>query len=190
MASIAQLWLPTLLSAVGVFIASSILHMLLKFWHASDYKQLANEDEVGAAIRKGGVAAGTYSIPYCHMEDMQKPEIAEKFRQGPVGLLIFRRPGEMKMGPSLAQWFIYCLVVSIFCAYLAASTLPVGTPLVQVFRVVGTIGFMAYAFAAVPMGIWWGQPWKIVSKDVVDGLIYGLVTGALFAWLWPQLPGV
>jgi len=25
--------------------------------------------------------------------------------------------------------------------------------------------------------------WKTVFKDVVDGLIYGLITGALFAWL-------
>ncbi|HET7588007.1 MAG TPA: hypothetical protein VFL45_08015 [Gammaproteobacteria bacterium] len=185
MASIAQLWLPTLLSAVAVFIASSILHMALKFWHTSDYKGLANEDEVGAALRKGGAKAGMYAIPYCRMEDMKKLETKVKFKDGPVGLLILRRPGPMKMGPSLIQWFVFCLIVSVFCAYLAASTLPVATPLIQVFRVVGTIAFMAYAFAAIPMGIWWGQPWKIVIKDVIDGLIYGLVTGALFAWLWP-----
>ncbi|HET6655767.1 MAG TPA: hypothetical protein VFH57_05935 [Gammaproteobacteria bacterium] len=185
MASIAQLWLPTLLSAVGVFIASSILHMLLKFWHMSDYQQLANEDEVGAALRKGGAKAGMYAMPYCRMEDMKKLETKVKFKDGPVGLLILRRPGPMNMGPSLIQWFVFCVIVSIFCAYLAASTLPVATPLGQVFRVVGTIAFMAYAFAVIPQGIWMGQPWKLVVKDVIDGLIYGLVTGALFGWLWP-----
>lgn len=185
MASIAQLWLPTLLSAIGVFIASSILHMLLKFWHHSDYKGLSNEGEVGAAIRKGGATAGMYAIPCCRMEDTNQPETKAKFNDGPVGLLILRQPGPMKMGSSLIQWFVFCLIVSVFCAYLASSTLPAGAPLIQVFRVVGTIGFMAYAFGAIPAGIWMGQPQKIVIKDVIDGLIYGLVTGALFGWLWP-----
>ncbi|HET8551499.1 MAG TPA: hypothetical protein VFM97_03355 [Gammaproteobacteria bacterium] len=185
MASIAQLWLPTLLSAIGVFIASSILHMALKFWHRSDYKELSNESEVAASLRKGGAKAGLYAIPYCRLEDMKKLETKVKFKDGPVGLLVLRRPGPMNMGPSLIQWFVYCLIVSVFCAYVASSTLVIGAPLIQVFRVVGTIGFMAYAFAAIPAGIWIGQPWKIVAKEVIDGLIYGLVTGALFGWLWP-----
>ncbi|HET7676102.1 MAG TPA: hypothetical protein VFL54_11315 [Gammaproteobacteria bacterium] len=184
MLSIAQLWLPTLLSAVGVFIASSILHMVLKFWHMPDYKALPNEDVVRNALRSAGAAPGLYVTPYCRMEDMKKPEMAEKYRQGPVGMLILRRPGEMKMGPNLIQWFIFCLIVSVFCAYVASSVMVAGTPLRQVFRVVATIGFMAYAFAAIPMSIWWGQPWKVTIKDAIDGLIYGLVTGALFAWLW------
>ncbi|HET7314435.1 hypothetical protein [Salinisphaera sp.] len=185
MASIAQLWLPTLLSAVGVFIASSILHMVLKFWHGSDYKALPNEDEVSGAIRKGGAKAGIHAIPYCSMEDMKKLETRVKFKDGPVGLLILRRPGPMNMGASLIQWFVFCLIVSVFCAYLAASTLPIGAPLIQVFRVVGTIGFMAYAFSIIQAGIWGSQPWNVVIKNVIDGLIYGLVTGALFGWLWP-----
>ncbi|HET6725647.1 MAG TPA: hypothetical protein VFH85_06550 [Gammaproteobacteria bacterium] len=185
MASIAQLWLPTLLSAVGVFIASSILHMLLKFWHGSDYQELPNENEVAAAIRNGRAKAGMYMMPYCHMEDMKKLETKVKFKDGPVGVLLLRRPGPMRMGRSLIQWFVYSLIVSVFCAYIAASTLTVGAPLIQVFRVVGTIGFMAYAFASIPTGIWVGQPWKVVCKEVIDGLIYGLVTGALFGWLWP-----
>lgn len=184
MLSIAQLWLPALLSAIGVFIASAILHMVLKFWHRHDYKGFVNEDEVRDAIRRNAAAPGVYALPYCRMEDMKKPETAEKFRQGPVGLLTLRRPGPMRMGPSLVRWFIFCLIVSAFCAYVASSTMTAGASLRQVFRVVGTIGFMAYAFAAVPAGIWGGRPWSLVIKDVIDGLIYGLITGALFAWLW------
>jgi len=55
--SFTQLWIPILLSAVCVFIASSLIHMVLK-WHASDYSALPNEDEVRAAIRKGTPAPG------------------------------------------------------------------------------------------------------------------------------------
>lgn len=185
MISLAHLWLPILLSAIGVFIASSILHMVLKFWHMPDYHGFSNENEVGAAIRKGNPVPGMYMLPFCKMEDMKKPEAQEKFKQGPVGFMILRTSGMPNMGKSLGLWFVFCLVVSYFAAYVAASTLAGGTAGLQVFRVVGTVAFMAYAFGALPMGIWYGQPWKAVTKDVIDGLIYGLVTGAIFAALWP-----
>lgn len=184
MITLTQLWLPILLSAIGVFIASSIVHMALKFWHMPDYHGFSNEDEVRAAIRKSNPSPGMYMLPYCKMEDMKKPEVQEKFTQGPVAFMILRASGKLNMGASLVQWFIFCLVVSIFCAYIASSTLAGGTAGLQVFRVIATIGFMAYAFAVLPFGIWYGQPWKAVTKDVIDGLIYGLITGAIFAALW------
>ena len=186
MISLAHLWLSILLSAIGVFIASNILHMVLKFWHMPDYHGFSNESEVGAAIRKGNPAPGMYMLPFCKMEDMKKPEAQEKFKQGPVAFMFLRANGMPNMGKSLVQWFIFCLIVSFFCAYVAASTLAGGTAGLQVFRVIGTIGFMAYAFGSLPMGIWYGQPWKTVTKDMIDGLIYGLVTAAIFAWLWPK----
>ena len=185
MISLAHLWLPILLSAVGVFIVSSIIHMALKFWHLPDYHGFSNESEVAAAMRKGNPSPGMYMLPYCKMEDMKKPETQEKFKQGPVGFMILRASGRPNMGKSLVLWFIFCLVVGLFCAYVAASTLASGTAGLQVFRVVGTVGFIAYAFGSLPMGIWYAQPWPAVTKDVIDGLIYGLVTGLIFAWLWP-----
>ncbi|MGH8307991.1 MAG: hypothetical protein ACRER0_06925 [Gammaproteobacteria bacterium] len=186
MISLAQLWLPILLSGIGVFIASSIVHMALKFWHQPDYHGFPNESEVAAAVRKDNPAPGMYMLPYCKMEDMKKPEAQEKFKQGPVGFMILRMNGMPNMGKGLVLWFIFCLVVSFFAAYVAGSTLVAGSAGIQVFRVVTTVAFMGFAFGSLPMGIWWGQPWKAVTKDVIDGLIYGLVTGAIFAALWPK----
>lgn len=185
MIGLMQLWLPILLSAAGVFVASSILHMLLKFWHTPDYKGLPNEDEVAAAIRRGNPAPGMYTLPHCTMENMGTPEMQEKMKQGPVGFMILRAPGLPNMGVFLSMWFVFCLVVSLFAAYVAANTLASGTDFATVFRVVGAASFMAYGFSSLPAGIWWGQPWSAVFKDVVDGLIYALITAALFAWLWP-----
>ena len=189
MISLVQLWLPILLSAVGVFIASSVLHMLLKFWHTPDYKGFPNEEDVRAAVRNGAPAPGIYMLPFCSMENMNTPETKQKLAEGPVGMMFLRANGSGNMGVTLVQWFVFTLVVSLFAAYVAAATLAAGTPDMQVFRVVGTITFMAYAFGAVPYGIWWGQPWTSLAKDIVDGLIYGLITGAVFAWLWPAVQG-
>ena len=81
MVTLAQLWLPILLSSVFVFFASSILHMVLKSWHMPDCSGFSNEDEVGAAMRKGSSGAGMYMIPYCKPEQMKEPATQEKFKR-------------------------------------------------------------------------------------------------------------
>jgi hypothetical protein len=186
MVSLGALWLPILLSAVIVFIVSAIIHMVLKY-HNSDARQLPNEDAVRAAVRAGNPGPGMYLMPYCSdMKDMEKPEIKQKFVDGPVGVVYLRPPGAVSMGPALGQWFIFCLVVSFFVAYIAAHVLAPGTHYLSVFRVVGAIAFLAYAAADIPAAIWMGKPWGVVAKDVFDGLVYGLMTAGTFGWLWPK----
>ena len=186
MVSLGSLWLPIVLSAVLVFITSSLIHMVLKY-HASDYQQLPNEDAVRAAIRAGNPKPAQYILPYCPgMKEMNSPEMQKKFVEGPIAVMNLRRPGPPGMGPSLGQWFVFSLIVSFFIAYIAAHTIPPGTLYLGVFRVVGAIGFLAYAAGQVPAAIWMGKPWSIASKEVMDGLLYGLVTAGTFGWLWPR----
>jgi hypothetical protein len=186
MVSLGALWLPILLSAVFVFIVSSIIHMVLKY-HNSDYRQLSNEDAVRAAIRAGNPSPGQYILPYVmDMKEMEKPEVKQKYLEGPLGLLYLRKPGPVNMGPYLAQWFVFILVVSFFVAYVAANALGAGTLYLKVFQIVGATGFLAYAGGAIPASIWMGKPWKVAWKEAFDGLVYGLVTAGTFGWLWPR----
>jgi hypothetical protein len=90
------------------------------------------------------------------------------------------------MGPFLGQWFGYCLLVAFFTAYIAAHTLAAGVNYLEIFRVVGAVAFMSYGLANVANGIWKGEPWGMVAKEVIDGLIYGLLTAGTFGWLWPR----
>ncbi len=186
MVSLAHLWLPILVSAVGVFVASSIVHMVLKFWHTPDYRGLSNEDEVGAVIRDGNPAPGMYMLPHCRMEDMKKPEVREKFERGPVSFMILRPNGVPNMGKSLVQWFVFSLIVSLFAGYIAGISLGPDASGIHVLRTVWTVAFMSYGLAALPLGIWWGQPWRSVAKGVIDGAIYSLVAAVIFVWLWPH----
>ena len=184
MVSLGSLWLPILLSAVLVFAASSIIHMVLKY-HNKDYTRLSNEDAVRAAIR--GSSPAQYIIPYCpEMKAMETPEMKQKYTEGPVAVLNVMRSGVPSMGKPLTQWFIFSLVVSLFIAYVASHAIPAGTRYLQVFRIVGAVGFLAYAASQVQQSIWWGKPWKNTWKDVFDGLVYGLVTAGTFGWLWPR----
>ena len=184
--SLGALWLPVVLSAVLVFVLSSIIHMVLKY-HNRDYRKLPNEDAVRAALRAGSPEPRQYVIPYCaEMKEMESPEMRQKFIDGPVGVLNLRRPGPPTMGPMLLQWFVYTLVVSLFVGYVAAHAIPVGASYLDVFRIVGAVGFLAYAAGQVPAAIWMGKPWAVAGKEVFDGLLYGLVTAGAFGWLWPR----
>jgi len=186
MVSLVQLWLPILLSTVLVFFASALLNMVLKFWHTPDYSGFPNEDEVRAAIRKGGTGPAMFLVPYCKPEDMKKPEAQQKYAEGPVAFVMLRASGPMSMGGSLGTWFVFCLLVSIVAGYLAGVTLAPGADGAQVFRVVAVAALLGHAFGPLPNGIWWAHPWKSVFKYVVDGIIYALIVAAIFAWLWPK----
>jgi len=181
MVPLTMLWLPILVSAVIVFIASSIIWMALPI-HKKDYQKLPNENAVADAI--GSVPAGQYMFPYSGGQ--VTPEIKERFEKGPAGIMVVRKPGPFSMGTQLVSWFIYCLVISVLVAYLTGRTLSEGAYYLEVFRVAGTAAVLGYAGAAAPNAIWFSKPWGVVSKDIVDGVVYGLLTAGVFGWLWPH----
>ena len=185
MAPLSALWLPILLAAVFVFIASSIIHMVLPY-HKSNYRQLPDEDKTRAALRAANLSPGLYHFPYVKPSEMNSPEGKAKFMEGPVGHMIVLPNGPVVMPKFLGLWFAYCLVVGFFSAYLAAHTLHQGDSYRHVFRVVGSAAFMAYGVGTLANGIWKSYPWKMVLFETFDGLIYALVTAGTFGWLWPR----
>ncbi len=181
------LWLPILLAAVLVFIVSSILHMVFKY-HNSEFKALPGEDEILANMRDKGVEPGLYAFPRCEsMKAMGEPEMVAKYESGPVGFMTVGPSGPPNMGPSLAQWFLYSVLIGFFTAYLGWFALGRGAEYMDVFRFTGTAAFMAYGLGALSDGIWMKTPWSSVMKHVFDALVYGLCTAGVFAWLWPEL---
>lgn len=186
MDSMMDLWVPVLVSSVVIFIVSGVSHMALKFWHRADDQGFSNEDDVAAAVRKGTRGAGMYMLPYCTPENANSPEMKQKLADGPVGVLFLRAPGSAGLGSSLAQWFVFILVVSLLTAYVAANVLSATVSTMEVLRLVAVITFMAYSLAPFSYGIWFGQPWRSVIKHAVDGVVFGLIAGAVFAWLWPM----
>jgi len=179
------LWIPIIVSAVFVFVASSIMHMLLPY-HRSDYGQLPDEDKVLAALRAAAVKRGLYVFPYCTHKDMKSPALIEKRKQGPVGFMTVVPSGPPAMPKFLIQWFVYCLVIGFFVAYLTGHTVVAGANYLAVFRVAGTAAFMAYGLGNLSNGIWKCQPWGMTIKEAIDGLVFGLLTAGTFGWLWPR----
>lgn len=183
MVEMTTLWLPILLSAVFVFVASSVIHMLLPY-HRGDYGKLPDEDAVLDALRAQGAAGGDYVLPHCvDPEERKDPELKAKLERGPIAFLTVRHG--FGMGRSLVTWFLYCVVMGIFAAYLASRFLAPGVEYLRVFRLVGTAAFLGYAGAMPADSIWMGRRWSTTAKHVLDGLVYGLLTAGVFGWLWP-----
>jgi hypothetical protein len=181
---ISALWMPILLSAVFVFIVSSIIHMVLGY-HAGDYKQLPDEDRAMDTIRGLNIPPGDYAMPKPKsMKDMNTDAFKAKIAKGPVMIMRVRKPGG-GMGSNLVQWFVYCLVVSIFAAYIAYHTLNPAEEYLTVHRVVGCAAFMGYGLGLFQESIWHAKGWGSTWRSVFDALIFGLVTGGTFGWLWP-----
>jgi hypothetical protein len=105
--------------------------------------------------------------------------------EGPVGhLSVWQTP--LTMGSKMVATFIVYLVVSILIAYLTRVALPGPAPFAKVFQVAATAGILAYCFSFIPNAVWFGSYKRTIVANVVDGIVYGLITGALFAWLWPH----
>jgi len=185
MVPLTALLLPILLAAVIVFVASSLIHMVLKY-HQSDYRQLPEEEKLLGTLRPAGLTPGLYHFPFCTHKDMNTPAMQEKYKQGPVGFLTIYPSAPPAMPKFLGLWFAYCLLISLFVAYLGVHTVAFGARHWRVFGVTGIAAFLAYSLGPLVNGIWKGQPWSMAFKESFDGLIYSLVTAGTFGWLWPR----
>lgn len=185
MVSLTALWLPILVSAVLVFLVSSVVHMVLPH-HKSDMSPLPDEEAVGAALRSKPLPPGEYVLPYCaDMKEMGSPEFVARMERGPVAMLSVFPNGPWNMGKNLGQWFVYCIVVSVFVAYLAGLALPAGAESMRVFRFTATVALLGHGFSSVSNSIWKGVSWGTSFKFFLDGLAYALAAAGAFAWLWP-----
>ena len=186
MVSLAALWLPVLGSAVIVFIASSVIHMALGY-HSADWNKLEREREDGLldALRPFGLRPGDYGAPMPNsMSEMNSPEFKARVERGPRILFTVLTPAT-SMLKSLVFWFIYSIVVSIFAAYVAGSSLAPGAPYLEVFRLTSTVAFAGYALALWQAWIWYSRSLRYTLWSTFDGLVYALLTGGVFGWLWP-----
>jgi len=183
--TLTALWVPILLSAVLVFVASSVIHMVLGY-HAGDLAPLPSEERIAEALREADVPPGDYALPHAgSREEWSSPEFAEKMERGPVAFIRVRPTGSPPMGPILIRWFGFCLVVSLFAAYLAGRAVPPGGPYLEVFRFAGTTAFIGYGMALWGDAIWFGRKGSALLRYTLDALIYGLLTAGVFGWLWP-----
>lgn len=207
-----HLWLPIVVSGVAVWIVSAIGWMAIGH-HKRDRDAIpggaAGEQDFMDTITRLNIRPGNYGFPdFCQADNLPPKEkrAAQKalYDKHPQGLL--RVWGPTNMGANMLLTLVFYFVTSAFIAYLgwaalphhaaaapAAATIPgaetvaAGSSMFwKVFQVLGVAGILAYCFAGFPNDLWFQKKRRAMAMDWLDGVIFGLVTGAIFAWLWPK----
>ena len=186
MNELAGLWIPIVVSALAVLGASCVVHVFIA-QRLRNWKTLPEEDATVEHLQKSGTAPGFYVFPrrYSRASNGSEEAYVHRMESGPWGSVNVRAR-QPSMGRSLVQSLTFCLVTSVFVAYLGTLALSPGDDFSRVFQVIGTAGILAYAFGGIPNAIWLGMDFRSAVLDVVDGTLCGLITGAVFGMLWPN----
>lgn len=186
MVQLQELWMPILLSTVAVFILSFMMWMVLPH-HRKDWLAVTDEDALMKAIGDQKLPGGQYNFPHCDgPEAMKDPVWNEKYAKGPKGFLVLMPDGPPNIPQSMIKSTVYNLLVTIVVAYVGTIALAPGSD--DVFRMIATVAFLAFGGALGWGTIWFGRSMRSTLLEMVDALIYGLATAAIFTWLWPSLP--
>ena len=179
--TIMTLWQPILATTVITFIAGSVIWMFMP-WHKSDWRKTSDEEAVRAALKS--TPPGMYTVPNCpDPAQFKEPDMQKKLIDGPQAFITVIPSGLPTMGSKLAMMFAYNLLVAVICAYIVSRTLAPGADYLAIFRIAGTIAFIAYSMAYVQESIWFGRRWSLTVKTFLDALIYAVLTGGVFGWL-------
>jgi hypothetical protein len=152
--------------------------------HHGDTSPLPDEVATLTALRSLKLPRGNYLFPHAVHGQQNSPEFKAKWKAGPTGMLNIW-PAEVSMAKCMVLSFLVYLAVSVLVGYLASVTLLPGAGFAKVFQVAGTAGVLGYGFAHLPNGIWFQAYPRALLACTVDGLVFGLATGAIFAGLWP-----
>jgi hypothetical protein len=186
MVSVTELWLPILIAAVLVFVASSVIHMALGY-HKGDYRKAPREDDLMAAMRPFHLEPGDYSMPRpASMADLKTPEYQKKWAAGPVVFFTVLPNDTHGMAAQFVGWFVYSLFIGMVGAYVTGLAYGPGADYMHIFRMATTVTFIGYAGALPSYSIWYKRSWRTTFVGMVDGLIYGMVTAGTLGWLWPR----
>ena len=186
MVTIPELWLSILLAAAIVWVASALVWMVLPH-HKSDFKGLPDEAATRGVLTPQALQPGQYNIPHLpSWNALKDPEHRRKFDEGPVAFVTVLPNRPPAMGKSMLLSFVFFAIVSVMVAYVTGRTVSPEAEYMTIFRVAGTVSFLAYGFGSIPSSIWFGRPWSGVIKDLFDALLYALLTAGAFAGFWPS----
>lgn len=177
-----DLWLPILIGTVVLFFLSFLFWAVLPH-HFGDHKKLPDEDAFMDFLRSQNIPPGNYIYPCAaKASEQHSKENVEKYTAGPRGLLdLYEMP---VMPVNMAKTILYFFVTVSTIGYITHVACPPaseGLDFMRVFRIAGTIAILTYATSNVLNRVWFK---KRVWTEILDGVIYGLVLGLIFASFW------
>ena len=179
-----DLWLPIVVSTIVLFFASFAAWVILPH-HFGDKKKLAHEQEVMNLVKDLKIPPGNYMFPYADNKAEQgSAEFQTRYQAGPRGCLDVYASADMRLNMVLTVlfFFVTSAVIGYITHFVFQISGPDGETFMNVLRVAGTIGMLTHGSSGVLNNIWFKRrSWT----DVLDGIVFGVLIGLIFAALWP-----
>ena len=182
--TVTDLWLPILVATLAGFFLSFLMWAVLPH-HMGDVKFSPDQDKLMDFVRTSKIEPGVYVFPNCaERKDYKQPENIDKFNAGPWGTLSVWA-SKPNMVRNMALTVLYFFLVTLLVAYITGQARGPGSDFLAVFQIAATGAILAHVLGGAPGGIWFGKRPRYFLTDAIDGLVYALATGAIFAFMWP-----
>ncbi len=181
---LSALWIPVVVSAVVVFVASFLAWMVLPH-HKADIKTLPEEQALVDLLERLKPAPGTYMWPGCRSgESMNSDAYKARYAAGPWGSINVQAK-QPNFGMNLTLTFAFYIVLSVAVAFVTAQAVERDAEFLAVFKVTAVVAILGYCAGQIPGALFMGKPTRFVMTDLADGVVYGLLTAMIFAATWP-----
>lgn len=174
-----DLWIPIVASGFASHVLSTIAWTAIHH-HDREWNKAPNEDRLMDEIAKG-IPPGQYIFPHtCDGKEAATQEFKDKQKKCSGILIVW--PNPIQMGKAIGLTFTYFMVVAFVIGYLASLALPPGSSFLKVFQFATTCAMLPFCFGQFPFVFWFR---RTVLLEVIDGLVFAIATGLIFASLWP-----
>lgn len=169
-----------------VFVWGAISHMALPIGEMG-LKNLPDEPAVLSALGASIPEPGLYFYPGLDMKTATEEEQAawaEKVKNGPSGLLLYRPNGGEAMSPRLLGGELFSNILAAWIAAIVVAM--ISAPFGRRVLVVGLLGLFAWLSLSASHWIWYGFPTAFVGAELIDQVIGWLLAGLVIAKIVPR----
>ncbi|MEQ1828197.1 MAG: hypothetical protein ABL921_19715 [Pirellula sp.] len=179
--SVFDLWLPILLAGLASHVLSTIAWTVLPH-HKPEWNRLPIENELQDLVQKHNVAPNQFMFPFAASgAECQTEEFKQKQAKCTGMLVLWSSP--LHMGKAIGFTLAFFLVAAFVMGYLGSIALKPGAPFMRVFQFMTTAALLTHCAGIFPNAFWFRRR---VAMELVDGCVFAIATGLIFAALWPN----
>jgi hypothetical protein len=163
---------------LAMFIWGVVSHMVLPIGETG-ISTLENEDAIIGVMKENVQESGLYLFPGYDMSRTMTDEEAdawsEKYKAGPIGLLVYRMEGTNPLSPSLLiAEFASNIIAALLVAYILTS---VGGSSSRRAILVAVIGLVGWFSLSVSYWNWYSFPFPFILSEGIDQSIGWFLSG-------------
>ncbi|HET9886713.1 MAG TPA: hypothetical protein VFR10_04310 [bacterium] len=177
-------WIAAIAGGIALFVWGFLSHMVLQLGEAG-IKTIpaATEDAVLSTLKGSLNEHGFYIFPGYdvkgHPSDAEMKTWEEKYKSGPIGVLIYDPAGKAALSPRQLVTELFSNIVAAAIVVYILSLIPGG--FMQRVLVSVLLGFFSWMVLSVPYWNWYDFPSDFILAEGFDQILSWLLVGLVLA---------